>query len=108
MKRISLAILIPVLAATALRAAPCAAQQRGPAVQSLVDVFENCIEQNILAQLRLDAANRSADAVRAACAAHRAALDPVLGAGARAAVDDAAARRLTEALAGVTPGSAAP
>jgi hypothetical protein len=106
MKRISLAVLIPVLAATTLDAAPCAAQ-RPPAVQSLVDVFENCIEQGILAQLRQDAASRSADAVRAACAAHRAALDPVLGAGARAAVDDAAARRVTQALAGVAaPGAA--
>ncbi len=107
MKRISLAVLIPILAASTFCAAPCAAQ-RPPPVQSLVDVFENCIEQNILAQLRLDALSRSADAVRAACAAHRAALDPVLGAGARAAVDDAAARRVTQAFSGVAAPGAAP
>jgi hypothetical protein len=83
MKRISLAVLIPVLAATTLHAAPCAAQ-RPPTVQSLVDMFENCIEQGILVQVRRDAA-----------------LDPLLGAGARAAVDQAAARRITQALSGV-------
>ena len=107
MKRISLAVLIPVLAATTLHAAPCSARQSRP-VQSLVDVFENCIEQGILVQMRRDAASRSADAVRLACAEHRAALDPLLGAGARAAVDQAAARRVTQALSGVAATVRAP
>lgn len=98
MKRTSLVVLIPVLAAHILSAAPCFAQQRAT-LQSRIDVFGNCIEQGILEQLRGEPAARSPGAVREACAAHRAALEPVLGAGARAAVDEAASRRLTEALA---------
>jgi hypothetical protein len=108
MKRISLVVLASSLAANTLFATPCVALA-STEVQSHVDVFSNCVEQAVLAQLRLDPGSRSAETVRMACAAHRAALEPLLGAGARAAVDQAASRRINEVLsAAQSSGSAAP
>lgn len=107
MKRISLASFASLIAAGLLLGAPSAGSA-APGVQSGVDVYENCIEQAILVQLRVDPANRSADAVRAACASHRAALDSLLGAGARSAVDEALSRRIAEALSPPAYSSPAP
>ncbi len=107
MKRISLASLPSLIVAGLLLGAP-SADSAAPGVQSRVDVFVNCVEQAILVQLRMAPANRGADAVRAACASHRAALDSLLGAGALGAVDEALSRRIAEALSPAAQSSPAP
>lgn len=99
MKRTSLVFLPWLAAAVAACAAPVALAEP-PSLQSRIDLFESCIEQAILAQRRLEPGARSADAVRGHCVAHRAALEPVLGAGARAVVDTAVSRRISTALGG--------
>lgn len=99
MKRISRVLDVrPWMVAAAFQTSMVTAAP--PTLQWQVNVFESCIEQAILAQLRIDAASRSADAVRAACAAPRSALDAVLGSGARLALDTAVAAHIAEALAG--------
>ena len=97
MKRTSWAFTLLPLTMAALVSCT-AASAAPPTLQSQVDVFDSCIEQAILVQLRLDPASRSPEAVNAACATHRSALDALLGSGARVALDASVARHVADAL----------